>query len=203
MKTIVIAGVDGAGKTTLCNALEKLLQLQGYKVEVATIWDILDKNLFIAPVSKQNIPKYLQALSSQARSLFLLHGMAQAIHVAQKENPQLLIINSYWYKYYITELLHGAPRSDLDAIVKIFPKPDLVYYLDISPATLLKRKEVISAYESGNAEDRKKGFLSFQKNALQEWDKIKQPNWKTLDTNLSIEDLACIVFEDIQKEKLL
>ncbi len=203
MKTIVIAGADGSGKTTLCNALEKSLRLRGYKVEVATIWDILDKNLFIAPVNKQGIAKYLQTLSCHARSLFLFHSMAQAIHIAQKENPQILIINSYWYKYYISEILHGALRDDVGAMVKIFPKPNLVYYLDISPETSLKRKDVISGYESGYESDKEKGFLTFQKKARQEWDKIRQPNWKNLDTSLSIEDLARTVFEDIQKEMLL
>lgn len=203
MKTIVIAGADGSGKTTLCNALEKLLCIQGYKVGVATIWDILDKNLFIAPVNKQEIATYLQSLSCQARSLFLFHGMAQAIHVAKKENPQILVINSYWYKYYISEILHGALRHDVDAMVKIFPKPDLVYYLDLSPEILLKRKDVISDYESGNESDKKKGFLTFQKKARQEWDKLKQPNWKKLDSSLSIEELMRTVFGDIQKEMLL
>ena len=203
MKTIIIAGPDGSGKTTLCNSLEKALNRHGYKVGVATIWDILDKNLFIAPVSKKDIPKYLQSLSSQARSFFLFHGMAQAIHVAQKENPDVLVINSYWYKYYITEILHGAHRKDLDPMVNIFPKPDMVYYLDISPETSLKRKDVISTYESGNDSDKKKGFLNFQTLALQEWDKIKQPHWKNLDTNLNVEELTSIIFQDIQKDILL
>lgn len=203
MKTIVIAGADGSGKTTLCNSLEKSLRLQGYKVEVATVWDIFDKNIFITPASKQDTAKYLQTLSSHARSFFIFHGMAQAIHVAQKENPQLLVINSYWYKYYISEILYGALRSDLDAMVKIFPKPDLVYYLDISPLASLKRKEVISGYESGYASDKETGFLNFQKKALQEWNRIKQPSWKKLDSNLSIEDLARNAVEDILQEILL
>lgn len=200
MKTIVIAGTDGSGKTTLCKALEETLRFSGYTVGVATIWDILDKNLFIAPVSKQEIPKYLLSLSCHARSFFLFHGMAQAIHVAQKENPQILVINSYWYKYYISELLHGALRSDLDAMVGIFPQPDRVYYLDISPITSLKRKEVISSYESGNDHDKQQGFINFQNKALQEWDKIKGPNWKRLDTGLTVENLARTVCEDILKE---
>jgi thymidylate kinase len=96
MKTIVITGADGSGKTTLCNAIESHLTTQlGLKVSQATIWDIIDHNIFPVRATKQQMGKYLTTLSPMARSLLLFHSLAHSIDIAKKTNPEILLINAF------------------------------------------------------------------------------------------------------------
>jgi thymidylate kinase len=96
----------------------------------------------------------------------------------------------FWYKYYISELLHGADKKWLTQLVQGFPKPDLIIYLDIKPTTSLKRKIEISEYESGHHQnDKAQGFIEFQNKSMNIWDELKSSDWITVDSELSPEDV--------------
>lgn len=186
---IVITGADGSGKTTLCDSLYNELQKRGARVGLVTIWDVLDKNLFLSNVKKEEIDLYLKKCSNTSRSLFLMHSLAQALDHAKNQKPDLLIINSYWYKYFISELLHGADKSWLQNLVSCFENPDLVINLNINPELSLQRKSVISSYESGHAKDRAAGYMTFQTKAQSHWNTLKDDTWVELSSMDSKDEL--------------
>lgn len=169
-RLVCVTGPDGSGKTTQITRLaERLERREGRKVSVVTIWDMLldPKTQPLVPFEDPaQVDRFLGVLSPTARSLFLFSCLAQALDLARERDPDLLLVNAYWYKYYATEVAHGASRAMLDAVVSVFPKPDLVLYLDVSPEESLRRKARPSRYESGfPKEPSTEGYIRFQTRA--------------------------------------
>ncbi len=136
---IAVEGIDGAGKTTLCNSLKRELQRRGYDV-------VLTRE----PTSGRYGLKLREKIKTgnltpqEERDLFLKDRKE---HVKKVIKPSLdsgrIVISDRYY--YSTCAYQGARGFDPWKICKensIFPKPDLVILLDIKPENALKRKDI-------------------------------------------------------------
>ncbi|MBC7541340.1 MAG: hypothetical protein H7338_01270 [Candidatus Sericytochromatia bacterium] len=164
--SICLAGPDGAGKTTQADRLAKHLEALGRATRMCTIWDMLDQAAAgsLPFRSKSEIDSFLGSVHANARAMFLHMAMREALDRALDDRgDRTLIVVGYWPKYNASERIYGADTGLLDALGTSFPELDLLLYLDLDPATALRRKETISGYESaGKGRD---GFLPFQAKA--------------------------------------
>ena len=189
MRLIAITGTDGTGKSTLCkNLCEKYPTFK----EVS-IWDAMSGSLFH---TKKDIDKYLCSLSANARLLFLSHALIQAVDLAKKSEAEVLLLNGYYYKYFASELALGADLDLVKMMIRTFPKPEVNIELIANPDITFARKEKLSRYECGLQVPSLEAFQNFQSKVLMEWKVFDRKDWKTISSELSIDDVfnECLKF---------
>lgn len=187
---ICVTGADGAGKTTqIVHLAERLERGQGKKVAVVTVWDLLldpgtqDLLAFDEPAQ---VDRYLSILGPTSRALFMFHCLFEALQLAQRKGADVLLLNSYWYKYYATEIAHGGDAAVLRKLADVFPAPDRTFYLRLGPEEAAERKAVLSGYETGFADPRsKEAFVAFQRPAHAALEALAQElDWTPIDATL-------------------
>lgn len=170
---IAVTGPDGAGKSTICKKMYNyfIQNLNEKSVTISSVWDNYEDLFF----SQQNAQNYLKKLDKYARSLFILHAIQRTLDIAKKKEKKIIIIDSYWYKYIVSEIALGVPRDFLLQAIKIFPKPDLTLYLEISPEVASQRKSHITEYEQGifSNDNGKEQFINFQSKLQNIWKEIE------------------------------
>lgn len=200
---ICVTGPDGSGKTTQIGKIAERIERKGKRKAVAvTIWDLL-----LDPATKGKIPfrspgevdSYLEVLHPTSRALFLYHCFHQALELAKRRKPDVLLINSYWYKYFATEVAHGGDPERLEHLAQIFPEPDLTFYLKVDPEEAFRRKAHLSGYETGFANPKtKEAFVAFQKKAHEVLDRLaKKKNWIELKGTEPVDALTEVIFKRI------
>ncbi|MDI1353274.1 MAG: hypothetical protein PSX36_00050 [bacterium] len=193
---ICITGMDGTGKSTLLKNLSSVYP-SSY---VANIWDIMEGGVQTVPFkSKKDIDAYLCELSPDSRLLFLTHALRFSLDRALSSKKEIVFLNSYYYKYFATELALGAGMELAETLLNSFPEPDQTFYLELSPEVVVSRKTVFSRYECGLSKTPGNlSFMEFQKLALAQWKNFDSTDFITLDAALS-ED---IIAQEVKKRLL-
>jgi dTMP kinase len=144
---IAVEGIDGAGKTTQACMLVKKLRQMGYEAAYTTeptygrVGDLLRLH-----VSKQKPRAPLYEA--------LLFAADRFEHVKREIQPKLrrglvVVSDRYLYSSLAYQGAAGVSLPWLREVNFFAPKPDLTFYIDISPAKSLKRKAgKVGAYES-------------------------------------------------------
>lgn len=183
-KLICITGPDGCGKSTLVKGITALHP----DLYIAGIWDMLHSGMEAVPFrSKQEVDSYLCSLTPNARLLFLAHAMRYAVDKALVQGKPVLI-DSYYYKYFVSELALGADVTLTESLAANFLKPDVVIQLRLDVYECANRKQNFSRYECGlavNAE--RESFIAFQKKTKKYWSNFPVNNLHTVDASRSIE----------------
>lgn len=163
MKTLVITGPDACGKDTQIERLSSSLRSVGKKVQVLSIQNSLADFKEIADMKTIDsfLSVFLLKFESTARTYFLLSLLRNAISRVDKK-ADLVIWNSYWYKYAASELAYGAPSQIWLGPLESFPQPDHIFVLQASLESCLLRRARWSEYESGGASTQL-NLESFQK----------------------------------------
>jgi thymidylate kinase len=180
-RIVCITGGDGAGKSTLVNAVAASRP----EAHVAGIWDAQEgaARLFS---SKKEIDGYLCSLTPDSRLLFLAHALHYSTELALQSDRDLIIFNGYWYKYFATERAGGASSSLARSLAGLFPVPHLTIRLALSPEERGARKTVFSRYECGCSETpAPTDFIAFQTAAEPHWNEWETATWTTLDARRS------------------
>ncbi len=207
---ICITGPDGCGKSTLISGiLDKIKTETDLRVELISIWDMLlhstEFQAVIGFTSKAELDKYLELLNPVSRSLFLFHVFNQSMELAKKKDVDVFLIDSYWYKYFATEIAHGADKDIIFPITSIFPEPDLTCFINVTPELAFSRKDKCSGYEIGYAESHtEEAFISFQIPAYEIFQNLSlKKEWVNLDGTDSPDKLVDQMFSLITKEMSL
>lgn len=166
-KLIVITGADGTGKSTLIKQLSLTLE----SCYCANIWDLLQQSNNTLPFkSKQDIDSFLCALTPDSRFLFLAHALRFSVDKALQSEAKIILMDSYYYKYFASELALGANPILVRSVLDSFPEPDLVFELIVPLTEVMNRKENFSRYECGLADIAHKDlFEKFQQKVYGEW----------------------------------
>ena len=183
-KIICITGADGTGKSTLINSLRE----KNSSIVVSEIWDALEGNKLFK--SKRDVDNYLCTLTPESRLLFLAHARKYSIDKVLGSDAPVVILNSYYYKYFATEAALGATSNLVEILIAAFPKPDVVLRLVLPISESVKRKTVFSRYECGLADiPSSVNFCTFQAKALMMWNVFDQSDWHEIDSGDSKEKI--------------
>jgi thymidylate kinase len=187
-KLICITGLDGVGKSTLI----KSVQENYLSVYLANIWDLLNSETGGLPFkSKCEVDEFLCSLTPDSRLLFLAHAMKYSIDMAFKSNKKIILIDSYYYKYFAAELALGAKKELVSSLIGTFPKPDIVVELVLSVQEASCRKENYSRYECGLANNpARETFVAFQNKVFQEWLIFDRYHWHRVDAKQPIDKVV-------------
>jgi dTMP kinase len=195
---ICIAGGDGSGKSTQIARLTAFFEDRHRKVAPVSIWDaftdpaVVSKLPFARP---SDVYGYLELLGPVCRTHFLFHALHLALQRASDRQPNVMLLNAYWYKYFATEVAHGGDPAELRRLAAGFPEPDLTFYLSVSPLDALARKTQRSDYESGYGKDDQK-FLDFQHRAHQALQALAvEYSWTELDGRSSPDHLTTAMIQ--------
>lgn len=167
-----MTGPDGSGKSTAIAGIRDALGAR----EVS-IWDGM------GPFpSRRDAMAYLLDNDGPSRLLLLFHAMARALDLGRRSGAELLLVNGYWYKYAVSELGQGVPLPVVLGAAAGFPVPERTLCIDVDPATALRRKGEVSAYEQG----KEASFLRFQASLRPWWARIEAETgpWSHLDGTL-------------------
>lgn len=190
---IVFEGLDGSGQSTQIALLEKYLKLKGKKVHVT------------AEPSSSLIGGLIRAVLTHHwklsnMGLQLLYCADRAHHLETEVYPALkkgnIVLSS---RYFFSTIAFGSLNHDIKWLEKInekFPKPDLTFFIKVSPKECLKRlnmsrfrkeifekeqkmEKVIKTYIKIGKSKKYKNFFTI--NGEQNIDKVSQDIIKIID----------------------
>ncbi|MBN2484412.1 MAG: hypothetical protein JXB34_00415 [Bacteroidales bacterium] len=184
-KIICITGADGAGKSTVIKTLQEKLA----PVYLATIWDLLGLDAGgVLFKSKAEVDQYLCSLTPGSRLLFLAHAMKYATDKAMESKRQIILIDSYYYKYFVSELSLGANKEHTILLQDMFPPAGITIKLELPAKAAAERKQYFSRYECGleKIPDQQK-FIKFQESLPPYWQIFENNNWHKIDAEKPID----------------
>ncbi|MFH4399002.1 hypothetical protein WMQ46_03130 [Vibrio diabolicus] len=198
---LVLAGPDGAGKSTQAKFLYDWYSDQGYSVKILDKWDIL--NISSNPEcrfinsSLDELRYCISEMKGESRSLFLFWSIFQTmVDIEDIHDPDTIYISDgYWIKHAASEVLYGNSEDWVRSVTSAFPKPDYIFYFDIEPSVTSVRKSDFTPYECGrNTEMKIEQFINHQlslKSMMDKWS--RQDDWVSINANRDVDD----VFHDI------
>lgn len=202
---ISIEGIDGCGKTSVSNQLVKGLSAKGHaclflnknnpqmddsylRHHFSTIAQVLWDYPKDAPLGKLGDWHWLYLILSWYSGLYESIGASR--------DDFIYVIDGWVYKYLcrfeMKSLLFEEKVSMLESTV---PKPDRVFYLDVSPKIAYARKEKIKASEAGRLDgmtgDLERNFIDYQsKISMLYKARAINHNWATIDVSSSNEEMV-------------
>ncbi len=193
MKIFVITGMDGVGKSTI---VKRLLD-DNPRLHHATIWDAMNESSFS---SKSEVDDYLCSLSTKNRLLFLNNALMKSLEKSKMLKNEFLLFDSYYFKYFASELCLGASKETVTQLMNEYPIPSLVIELSLDVLNASTRKEKFSKYECGLKEATRCNFNKFQLNVKTKWRFFDRTNWYVFSSSKSKDELFLEVNQLILKE---
>ena len=142
---------------------------------------------------------YLKLLGPSSRPHFLYHALHMALELAQERRPDVLLLNGYWYKYFASEVAHGANPTVARSLTAAFPQPNWTFHLTVRPEDVLRRKPHRSDYESGYADDPRM-FLEFQRRTQQILVGLgRELGWIDIDGRMPAEDITAVLIDELEE----
>jgi dTMP kinase len=143
---IVFEGIDGAGLTTNSIFLANWLKNNGYK------------SIYTKEPTESEIGIVIRKILRNEKKadpflLTLLFTADRNIHVNNVILPFMkegyfIVCDRYYFSTIAYQSVHGADEKLIRKLSKNFPKPDIVFLLDVDPRISLKRKvEKTELYE--------------------------------------------------------
>jgi thymidylate kinase len=155
---VVICGIDGSGKTTLINALEKENKNWSF-----TNWQKFSK-VFDKSYEKEDTtnPQFIEGLSPFTRSalfLYLFGLQLDKIIFPGLRRGNTIISDSYWYKFVAKMEVTKHGEEELLRVCVSLLKPDKIILIDTAPEVAFQRKTSFNFYETNGD---KSNFINFQ-----------------------------------------
>ncbi|HEX4925752.1 MAG TPA: AAA family ATPase [Bdellovibrionales bacterium] len=145
---IAITGPDGTGKTTAAKALVVRLNESGARAHFCSVWDARTHSEFFK--DQAAVQTYLATVTPHARLLFLAHAMSVSLELAKASGAEIIVTDSYIYKYLASEIAYGITIPQAEAIGRTFEPPDQVFFLSAPADVAAERKGgALSPYETG------------------------------------------------------
>ncbi|MEM0374364.1 MAG: dTMP kinase [Sulfolobaceae archaeon] len=186
-RTIVIEGIDGAGKTTVARKLYELLSNQNLKVILTSepftqeIIDLINKVQWKDPVA-----------------LALLFSADRALHISWLKNQvyDIVIMDRYFYSTIAYQGAMGVDIKWLKCVNSIFPNPDIIFLLDIDPKIALGR---IKENDIFNYKEKLSSLYKVRKIYLE---LAKEFKMHVIDASKPLDEVIKTIFEIVRKNIL-
>ena len=198
---IVVTGADAVGKSTLTRALRDRLEERGIGTRQVDKWQIYDfaahpECAFLEGVPLRRLRTCISSMPVPARTLFLFWTMIITMREEFVSGPDMVFIDSYWYKHAASERVYGASEELIESAVATLPRPDRVILLDIEPEQAWERKAAagfhdVVPYECGmDPAMTRESFVAHQGRLRAEllgW--ARRFGWAVLDADVPLADL--------------
>ncbi|MCC2643900.1 MAG: tmk [Nitrospira sp.] len=177
-KLIIVEGIDGSGKSTQLQLLQKWLESQGHKV-FFTEWN--SSNLVRTTTKRGKKNKSLTPTTFS-----LLHATDFASRLYHEILPplkagMLVLADRYMYTAFARDVVRGVSPSWVRKLYSFAIRPDLAFYFNVPIDVAMSRllggtRAQLKYYEAGMdlglSQDINESFLLFQSRILTEYDKI-------------------------------
>ena len=200
-KLIVIEGTDGVGRTTQAVMLRSYLESQGYAV--------VDTGAARSELAGKGIKRAKEGHTLGPISLSLFYATDFADRFEKQILPALkagfLVLNDrYIYSLIARAIVRGVDEAWLKDIYGTAVKPDIVFYLKISPLELIPRvlgAKGFNHWESGMdlklGNDLYESFVNYQTKLISKLDEMsKEYGFIEIDATREPQD----VFSDIKNK---
>jgi len=159
---VSFSGIDGSGKSTQIEALCACLRAEGLSVAHVRFWDDVarltsmregvghrvfrgDKGVGSpgAPIVRRDKNVQNSGMTYIRLFLYTLDAIAlrRAVRSARKAEQDVTIFDRYCYDEFANlKLSNRMLRWYIQAMMKLIPKPDISYLLDVEPAKAFARK---------------------------------------------------------------
>ncbi len=201
---ICLTGIDGCGKSThLATLSDRLQKHLGEQVPVLNVWDIARQSRYQSHAllaDREALYRYLGSLHGGARGLFILHALRESLDSILDSHPKMILVDGYWYKYLLTEILHDPGCEWLYDCTAGFPRPVGTILLDLSAEASLKRKPSLTPYECGFSRPGPETFVPFQnrlRTSLQEM--ARRERWPIVDVDRPVFAVAEQIWMQVEK----
>lgn len=205
-KLIVVEGIDGSGKSTQLQLLQKWLLNANYKV-LFTEWN---SSSLVNETIKRGKKKNLLTPTTFS----ILHATDFADRLAHLIIPPLkagmiVLADRYIYTAFARDVVRRVNRDWVRNLYGFAVKPDLAFYfrvpIDVSLKRILSGRTVIKYHEAGMdlglSDDPKESFRIFQSEILKEYDRIAEEYHLTvIDATKRIPEQQAIIREIVGKE---
>ena len=202
---IVIEGTDGSGKSTQVNMLSEYIKNRCYGCTVSE-WKT---SRLISGVINEAKEKNLL----NTTTFSLLYAADYTDRLENEIIPALkagfvVLMDRYIYTAYVRDSVRGHDINWVKNLYSFAPKPDLVFYLNVAPETLIKRliakNGALDYFESGRdiglSTDIYNSFEIYQKRWLEEYKKLeKEYNFIEIDGKKPKEEIHLIIKEKVSK----
>jgi thymidylate kinase len=162
LATISFSGVDGAGKSTQIDQLQRQLEARGVRVRVLRFWDDIAALTWLregaghrvfkgekgigrpeAPINRRDKNVRGWWMTALRIFLYLLDALSlrNAFRCARRSEGDFIIFDRYLYDELANlDLNRGMIRAYARFLLKIVPKPDISVVLDAEPEAARARK---------------------------------------------------------------
>lgn len=177
-KLIVLEGADGSGRSTQIEMLKDWLENLGY----GTVNVGLKRSTLVA--EELEAAQQGNILSHTTRSLFYATDFADQLEnniIPALRAGFVVIADRYIYTLMARDIVRGANPTWVKSLYSIALKPDAVFYLRVSPQTLVERNfrknATLNYWESGMdiglSRDMFESFMKFQRLILAEFRRMQ------------------------------
>lgn len=194
-RLIVVEGPDASGRSTQIEYLTTHLEAEGYAV--------LNTGLKRSELIGEGILEAKRNVSLGTRTLALFYAADFADQLEHKILPALqagyvVLADRYIFTLMARNSVRGIKRQWSSDLYSFALVPDLVFYLDVDPFTLVHRvfqkRQSLDYYESGAdlgiSDDMFESFIIYQKKLATEFAILtKKYNLISVDANKSIEQV--------------
>jgi dTMP kinase len=155
---IAFEGIDGSGKTSACNALAGDLKSRGHSVLVVSRTSFVDSAVGRPSHSNHTVAGAKPTRHLGPLSYCVAHCAEFAFAWENTIQPaldagQIIIADRYKYTAFIRDTIQGVDREYIESLYSFARNPDVIFYLDAEPKTVLERKKkagvTLSMYEAG------------------------------------------------------
>lgn len=204
-KLIVVEGIDGSGKSTQINLLEKWLRYTQYHVYLTT-WNSSE-------IVKEITSKGKKKAKLTPTTFSLLHATDFADRFERNILPLLkagyiVLADRYVYTAYARDVVRGCDFQWLQKMYNFAIKPDLIFYFKVPPNIAIDR--IISSrpnmkyYEAGMdlniSNDIYESYRIFQGRIIEQYEKMStREGFITINATLSIEQQQELVRQYVKK----
>ena len=206
-RLIIVEGIDGSGKSTQIQLLQKWLLSSKYRV-FFTEWNSSALvNATIKRGKKKNLltPTTFSVLHATDFADRLTHLIIPPLKAGM-----IVLADRYAYTAFGRDVVRGVHPEWVRNLYGFAVKPDIAFYFKVPIEVSLKRiltgRTELKFHEAGMdlglSDDPKESFRLFQSKILQEYDKIaREYNMTIIDATLPIQKQQNLI-RDIVKEKL-
>ncbi len=131
-KVVIVTGIPGSGKTTVCRELVRLAQEEGIKVEVLNYGDVMVE--IMAKSGRELHRDELRRMSISAQKIVQAEAAAKLAKAVERAEGHV-IIDTHMVVRTGSGYLPGLPKHVLDAL-----RPDLLVLIEARPEEIAARR---------------------------------------------------------------